>query len=355
MVIDWPARFEEVVDRKTREALAAMLPAAARPWKSERRQTSTRSAIAWTRRLFDGDFYLSRPPRDIPATGLVFVQSSDGNTGARNPASLGGGETDKHLIYEGLSRVAADGVLAGAETIRGSQVVFSVWRPELVALRAALRPAAPSDSDRRDARRTDIRRHAAPQRRGAAGHRDRHAGVGRADEERPRATAVDPNDCDGPTRRPCWRIPQAAVDGHRAHLGNRRPHDRARDDRRRADSGSVSHDVAAPRRRTAHAALSGPVNGHARSSRNAAAVRRRRGVRASALEVHQLKALPQRTRTRTEDTVQQSVMYKKDPCPPFARRDLRGSAFGYLGCVILISNSFGQSLPVTNRRSFFSS
>ena len=46
----------------------------------------------------------------------VFVQSADGNTGARNPADLGGGETDKHLIYEGLSRVDVDGVLAGAAT-----------------------------------------------------------------------------------------------------------------------------------------------------------------------------------------------------------------------------------------------
>jgi riboflavin biosynthesis pyrimidine reductase len=75
---------------------------------------------------------------EIPATNLVFVQSSDGNTGTRNPSSLGGGKTDKHLIYEGLSRAASDGVLAGAETIRGSKVVLSVWRPELVELRAAL-------------------------------------------------------------------------------------------------------------------------------------------------------------------------------------------------------------------------
>ena len=52
--------------------------------------------------------------------------------------SLGGGETDKHLIYEGLSRVAADAVLAGAETIRGGDIVLSVWHPELVALRASL-------------------------------------------------------------------------------------------------------------------------------------------------------------------------------------------------------------------------
>lgn len=136
--MDWPAQFAEVVRRKTRDAAAAGLSPL---------QTVEVGAIhdleaignQWTRQLFDGDFYLSRVTRDIPATNLVFVQSSDGNTGARNPSSLGGGETDKHLIYEGLSRVAADGVLAGAETIRGSQVVFSVWRPELVELRAAMR------------------------------------------------------------------------------------------------------------------------------------------------------------------------------------------------------------------------
>jgi 5-amino-6-(5-phosphoribosylamino)uracil reductase len=75
---------------------------------------------------------------DVPATSLVFVQSKDGNTGARDPAALGGGETDQHLIYEGLSRVAADAVFAGAETVRGGDVIFSVWHPELVALRGAL-------------------------------------------------------------------------------------------------------------------------------------------------------------------------------------------------------------------------
>jgi riboflavin biosynthesis pyrimidine reductase len=93
---------------------------------------------AWTRSLFDGGFHLSRIPDTRPACSLVFVQSADGNTGAKNPSELGGGETDKHLIYEGLSRVAADAVLAGAETIRGGHIVFSVWHPELVALRTSL-------------------------------------------------------------------------------------------------------------------------------------------------------------------------------------------------------------------------
>lgn len=92
---------------------------------------------AWTREHFDDGFFLSPVPRDLPAVSLVFVQSRDGNTAADNPADLGGGPTDLHLIYEGLSRVAADAVLAGAATASG-RVFFSVWRPELVSLRESL-------------------------------------------------------------------------------------------------------------------------------------------------------------------------------------------------------------------------
>jgi len=65
----------------------------------------------------------------------VFVQSRDGNTAIDDPADLGGGPTDKHLIYEGLTRVAADAVLAGAASAAGTDAFFSVWHPELVALR----------------------------------------------------------------------------------------------------------------------------------------------------------------------------------------------------------------------------
>jgi riboflavin biosynthesis pyrimidine reductase len=68
----------------------------------------------------------------------VFVQSRDGNTVASDPATLGGGETDKHLIYEGLSRVDADAVMAGAGTARSEDMVFSIWHPELVSLRLGL-------------------------------------------------------------------------------------------------------------------------------------------------------------------------------------------------------------------------
>jgi riboflavin biosynthesis pyrimidine reductase len=130
--------FVEFCARKTREARAAELP----PYVTDLAQPgSGLEPIGndWSRRLFDGDFHVSPPPDDKrPACSVVFVQSKDGNTGARNPSALGGGDTDKHLIYEGLSRVAADAVLSGAETIRGGRIVFSVWHPELVALRAAL-------------------------------------------------------------------------------------------------------------------------------------------------------------------------------------------------------------------------
>jgi riboflavin biosynthesis pyrimidine reductase len=91
----------------------------------------------WSRAFYDGPFHVFQLPDDRPAVSLVFVQSRDGNTVADNPGDLGGGPTDKHLIYEGLSRVAADGVLAGAATV-GHSVFFTVKHPQLVALRRDL-------------------------------------------------------------------------------------------------------------------------------------------------------------------------------------------------------------------------
>ena len=129
--------FDTFVDRKSRAAVAADLP----PYCTElERPLDGMLALGspWTERLFDGPFYLSPLPQRLPACHLVFVQSLDGNTGARNPQTLGGGETDKHLIYEGLARVSADAVLAGSSTVRGGSLVFSVWHPELVRLRQTL-------------------------------------------------------------------------------------------------------------------------------------------------------------------------------------------------------------------------
>jgi riboflavin biosynthesis pyrimidine reductase len=135
---EWQARFDALAAAKTRAAIDAHLL----PFRTvDAPKELERIAIgnAWSRRLFDGAFYIS-PPADNrrPVCSLVFVQSADGNTGADDPASLGGGATDTHLIYEGLSRVAADAVMAGAATVRGSGMVFTVWHPQMVALRAAL-------------------------------------------------------------------------------------------------------------------------------------------------------------------------------------------------------------------------
>lgn len=91
----------------------------------------------WSREHYDGPFHVFAAPPDRPAISLVFVQTRDGNTGADNPADLGGGPTDKHLLYEGLSRVAADAVLAGASSVSKS-VFFTVNHPEMIALRLEL-------------------------------------------------------------------------------------------------------------------------------------------------------------------------------------------------------------------------
>jgi 5-amino-6-(5-phosphoribosylamino)uracil reductase len=135
---DWLGRFEQFIARKTRLATTASLP----PYRTELDDpdaNALRLENPWTNRLFDGPFYLSPAATPLrPACSLVFVQSSDGNTSADDPRVLGGGNTDTHLIYEGLSRVVADAVLAGAQTVRGGDIMFSVWHPHLVDLRMSL-------------------------------------------------------------------------------------------------------------------------------------------------------------------------------------------------------------------------
>jgi 5-amino-6-(5-phosphoribosylamino)uracil reductase len=131
-------RFDEYCRRKTAAASSAPIPG----FESilvPRVTPADMAAIGneWSRMMFDGSFYRSEPHDAQPALSLVFVQSADGNTGAEDPSTLGGGETDKHLVYEGLSRVDADAVLAGATTA-GHEAIFSIWHPELVRLRESL-------------------------------------------------------------------------------------------------------------------------------------------------------------------------------------------------------------------------
>ena len=137
--MDWAERFQEFVDRKTATAVDAKIPG----YRTLEAYAETLGlhgiGNTWTTSLFDGPFFESRADDpELPAINTVFVQSADGNTGTDNPIELGGGLTDKHLIYEGLSSVHADAIMTGASTIRGEQMVMAIWHPELVALRARL-------------------------------------------------------------------------------------------------------------------------------------------------------------------------------------------------------------------------
>jgi riboflavin biosynthesis pyrimidine reductase len=146
--VSWPSRFSVYAADKERRASHAQIPGFVTRIDNSIRFSTTAIENAWTRQRFDGAFHLSPAREDRVTTNLVFMQSSDGNTGADDPSALGGGDSDKHLIYEGLTRVAADAVLAGASTVRGAggggapplenDLVFSIWHPELVALRLAL-------------------------------------------------------------------------------------------------------------------------------------------------------------------------------------------------------------------------
>lgn len=132
-------QFEDFAHRKKREAEGARIQPLVTIAESPNARELDCSGNQWTRQHYDGPFYLVSSSDDVPAISLVFVQSREGNTGIESPDELGGGPTDKHLVYEGLSRVAADAVLAGAATATGKNAFFSVWHPELVALRRELR------------------------------------------------------------------------------------------------------------------------------------------------------------------------------------------------------------------------
>src|SRR5262245_24085885 len=134
--------FEHFATRKTGEAAAAPIERLSTLFDWTKDAPVWGIGNAWSRMHYDGDFCLFRQGHTT-AVSLVFVQSKNRNTGG-DPSALGGGATDKHLIYEGLSRVAADAVLAGAHSVP-PEALFSVWHPELAALRASFNlPRHPS-------------------------------------------------------------------------------------------------------------------------------------------------------------------------------------------------------------------
>jgi riboflavin biosynthesis pyrimidine reductase len=129
--------FEDFAGRKTRAAATARIERLATVFDVRDAARTRGVGNAWSETHYGGEFGLVVPAEARTALSLVFIQSKDGNTGGLDPEAFGGGATDKHLIYEGLSRVAADAVLAGAGSIH-ADAFFSVWHPELVALRASL-------------------------------------------------------------------------------------------------------------------------------------------------------------------------------------------------------------------------
>jgi riboflavin biosynthesis pyrimidine reductase len=130
----WARRFEAFVARKERQAREARIGGLQTLEDHASEFTLNAVGTPWTRACFDGPFYWSART-DGRSVNLVFVRSREGNTVAVNPSALGGGETDEHLIYEGLSRVHADAVLSGAGTVARTSIIFSTWHPELVGLR----------------------------------------------------------------------------------------------------------------------------------------------------------------------------------------------------------------------------
>ena len=109
-------RFSRYCRAREQAAVEAILPTYRTVEIDQRLGSMTSIGNTWSREHFDGDFYRSAGAAagDLPLVNLVFVESHDHNTGASHPSSLGGGETDTHLIYEGLSRVDVDAVLSGA-------------------------------------------------------------------------------------------------------------------------------------------------------------------------------------------------------------------------------------------------
>ena len=254
-------RFETYCRRREKEALAATLSGFYTIKDASAGYGLVRLGNEWTRTLFDGDFYRGRGGLgDLPDMNLVFVQSWDGNTVADNPSTLGGGDTDKHLIYEGLSRVDADAVLAGAATARSERMVFSIWHPELVELRCSRghrrHPAQVVVTDRGNV----------PIERGLMFEEPTLpvylitkspvvAGLRARLRDRPWVEVVDA----GESRLAAGRDALPARTWHTRHFGDRRPPHRDRAAPRRFDQRHLPDDVADRGGCAEHAVLRGPA------------------------------------------------------------------------------------------------
>jgi riboflavin biosynthesis pyrimidine reductase len=131
---DYGKKFAAVVARKTREAREAEIPGFELVVDhSDAFDTVPVADVP----AFGGRFVrLKARERLLPAVDLVFVESADENVLAKSPADLGGGASDRHVVYEGFTRLV-DAVMVGSNSIDGTDLVLSCWHPTWVRLREA--------------------------------------------------------------------------------------------------------------------------------------------------------------------------------------------------------------------------
>ncbi|MBI2186503.1 MAG: dihydrofolate reductase family protein [Acidobacteria bacterium] len=120
--------FERYVNRKEELAAAATLSG----FYTVDDDTPGRRLVPigneWTRRLYDGEFYRGG------AISLVFIQSRNGNTVADDPSTLGGGETDKHLVsLDAAVRHLRRRGIQVISTVGGRQTATALLRAGLVS------------------------------------------------------------------------------------------------------------------------------------------------------------------------------------------------------------------------------
>ena len=131
------ASFQHFAAQKTRDAATASIERLSTVFDWHDGSRVQGIGNPWSRLHYGGEFGLVRPGRTQTAASLVFIQTKDGNTGGPESRRVRRWRDRPHLIYEGLSRVAADAVLAGAGSVH-RDAFFSVWHPDLVALRESL-------------------------------------------------------------------------------------------------------------------------------------------------------------------------------------------------------------------------
>ena len=134
----WQERFDEFVARKQNEAARAVASALrhrGRPCGSGNARNRQRMVEGSVRRRL-----LPLVSCRSNASGMQpRLRAIEGREhGREKPLDPGRRRNRQAPDLRGLSRTAADAVLAGAETIRGGALILSVWHPELVRLRESI-------------------------------------------------------------------------------------------------------------------------------------------------------------------------------------------------------------------------